>query len=128
MLACGGTGRPTRKKWSGAAGSGGAVASCGSFTRAGVTVGAFNGTPVLVGPGVAEGARVDIDCSDGKFRFADTYHDKTVTPDDDLRENFAIGDVPAGWCQLSVDFRSGTVKKLVTVNDGGLTFVVLRPK
>jgi murein DD-endopeptidase MepM/ murein hydrolase activator NlpD len=73
-------------------------------------------------------ARVDIECADGKFRFADTYHDATVTPDDGYQENFAMGDVPAGWCELSVDFLEGTTKKQVIVNDGATTFVVLEPE
>jgi hypothetical protein len=73
-------------------------------------------------------ARVTIKCADGKQRFADTYHDDSVTPDDELQENFAIGDVPAGWCELSVDFLEGTTKKQVTANDGALTFVVLQPQ
>lgn len=72
-------------------------------------------------------ARVDIKCADGRFRFADTYHDDTVTPDDNYHENFALGDVPAGLCQLSVDYISGTVKRLVTVNGAATTFIVLQP-
>jgi hypothetical protein len=73
-------------------------------------------------------ARVDIDCGDGKFRFADTYHDGTVTSDDAYQENFAIGDVPVGGCELSVDFLEGTTKKQVLVNEGATTFVVLEPE
>jgi len=72
-------------------------------------------------------ARVDIDCADGKFRFADTYHDDSVTLDEDYQENFAVGDVPVGWCELTVDYVSGTEKRLALVNEGATTFVVLRP-
>jgi len=68
-------------------------------------------------------ARVNIACEDGKRRFADTYHDDTVTPDDVFQENFAIGDVPVGECELSVAFVGGTVKEPALVNEGELTLV-----
>jgi murein DD-endopeptidase MepM/ murein hydrolase activator NlpD len=71
-------------------------------------------------------ARVEIACADGKERYAYTYHDDTVTPDDDLQENFAYGDLPVGDCTLSTDFVEGTVKQTVTMNDGRLTVVELQ--
>lgn len=54
-----------------------------------------------------------------------TYVDEGVTPDDILRENFAIGDLPAGDYILLVTFNGNTYRRDITIYPGQTTFEII---
>lgn len=80
------------------------------------------------------GAIVLIDPADGRSIFSnpeiytETYgvdDQPPVNPDDDMRENFAVADLPVGEYNLSVKLRGSTYQTSVTIADGELAYVVL---
>jgi len=73
------------------------------------------------------GMRVGFTCSDGAYRYLDTYWDFGVNPDDVYGENAAMTDVPAGFCHFETEFEGKTLKQDATVTEGGMTFVWLQP-
>lgn len=72
------------------------------------------------------GARVVMLCSDGAFRFADTYWDAGVTPDEGFGENFAISGIPPGRCFLEVRLGEATLRETADVAAGQTTFVLMQ--
>jgi murein DD-endopeptidase MepM/ murein hydrolase activator NlpD len=73
------------------------------------------------------GMRVGSVCSDGAFRYVDTYWDPGVNPDDVYGENAALTDVPAGFCHFETTLAGNKIEATATVAGGGVTFVWLRP-
>ncbi len=73
------------------------------------------------------GMRVGFTCSDGAFRYLDTYWDNGVNPDDLYGENAAMTDVPAGVCNFETEIFGKKVKQSLTVQAGTVNFVWLRP-
>ncbi len=73
------------------------------------------------------GVRVGFTCSDGAYRFLDTYWDFGVNPDDAYGENAAMTDVPEGFCQFETTFAGKKLKQTAWVTAGEVTFVWLRP-
>ena len=73
------------------------------------------------------GMRVSFTCSDGAYRFLDTYWDFGVNPDDAYGENAAMTDVPEGFCQFETTFAGKKLTQTARVTAGEVTFVWLRP-
>jgi murein DD-endopeptidase MepM/ murein hydrolase activator NlpD len=73
------------------------------------------------------GMRVGLMCSDGAFRYLDTYWDPGVNPDDVYGENAAMTDIPAGPCHFETTIAGNKVETTETIAGGGVTFVWLRP-
>ncbi|MFQ5408411.1 MAG: peptidoglycan DD-metalloendopeptidase family protein [Anaerolineales bacterium] len=74
------------------------------------------------------GARVSVLCRDGANRYYDTYWDRGTPPDNVIVENFALSDLPAGFCHVEVDIDGETVSDSVEIRAGELSFVVLQPE
>jgi murein DD-endopeptidase MepM/ murein hydrolase activator NlpD len=73
------------------------------------------------------GMRVGFVCSDGAYRFLDTYWDNGVNPDDLYGENAAMTDVPAGFCQFETTINGRKVEATTSVAGGTVNFVWLHP-
>ena len=73
------------------------------------------------------GMRVGFTCSDGAFRYLDTYWDPGVNPDDLVGENAAMTDVPAGFCQFETTIAGKKVEAAADVEEGRVAFVWLKP-
>jgi len=73
------------------------------------------------------GMRVGMICSDGAYRFLDTYWDNGVNPDDVYGENAAMTDIPAGVCHLETTIADKKVEATTTITAGAVTFVWLKP-
>lgn len=71
------------------------------------------------------GVRVGIVCSDGAYRFVDTYWDNGVNPDPGWGENGALLDVPAGKCTAETKIHGQTVRNSVQVVPGQTAFLLL---
>ena len=73
------------------------------------------------------GVRIRLFCRDGASRFYDTYWDQGTPPDDVLVENFALSDLPAGFCRVEAEIDGETVSESVSISANELAFVVLEP-
>jgi murein DD-endopeptidase MepM/ murein hydrolase activator NlpD len=73
------------------------------------------------------GLRVGITCSDGAYRFLDTYWDPGVNSDDAFGENAAMTDVPAGLCRFETMIGGKRVQATAVVEEGKAAFVWLKP-
>lgn len=76
----------------------------------------------------ARGAVVYITPPDGEQMFTETYgvdDELPVNGDDDMHENFAMGDLPAGEYQVRVQVGGKEYEETVEIRDGELQFVVL---
>lgn len=71
------------------------------------------------------GVRVGIVCSDGAYRYVDTYWDNGVNPDPLWGENGALTDVPAGKCTAETRVFGTTLRQSVEVVPGRTAFVLL---
>ncbi len=71
------------------------------------------------------GVRIRVLCRDGASRYYDTYWDQGTPPDNVLVENFAMSDLPAGFCQVEADIDGETVSTSVEIGANQLAFVVL---
>lgn len=72
------------------------------------------------------GSRIQLTCSDGAYRYVDTYWDDGTIPDDLLGENFVISDLPKGSCRLWVELGEQTIERYVEIQPGALSGVILR--
>ena len=73
------------------------------------------------------GMRVSFTCSDGAYRYLDTYWDPGVNPDDVYGENAAMTDVPAGFCRFETTIAGKKVEATANVEEGRAAFVWLKP-
>ena len=73
------------------------------------------------------GVRIRLLCRDGASRYYDTYWDQGTPPDNVLVENFAVSDLPAGFCSIEAEIDGETISDFVEIRAGGLSFVVLQP-
>jgi murein DD-endopeptidase MepM/ murein hydrolase activator NlpD len=74
------------------------------------------------------GMRVGLKCSDGAYRYLDTYWDPGVNPDDVYGENAAMTDIPTGFCHFETTIAGKKVEATATVEEGQVTFVWLKPQ
>jgi murein DD-endopeptidase MepM/ murein hydrolase activator NlpD len=73
------------------------------------------------------GLRVGLLCSDGAYRFLDTYWDPGVNPDPVFGENAAMTDLPTGICNFETEIDGQKVKASATIEAGRVASVWLRP-
>jgi hypothetical protein len=75
------------------------------------------------------GNTVLLQCQDAVTRAVDTYWEYSTPPDDELVENFVVGGIPAGYCDLSTEINGELiVEKDVFVKGGTVSTVILQAK
>lgn len=74
------------------------------------------------------GTRVEVECPDGAPRYVETYWDQYTSPDDILRENFVISDLPAGTCRIWSELFGEIIEEFVKIRPGELSMVILRAR
>jgi hypothetical protein len=90
----------------------------------------FAGFGVLAGRVVDAGGQAVVDLRIevespvlGAPRVLTTYADPNLRGDDELHENFAIGDLPQGDYEVTVKYPGGTVSDTITIYDGRVNWL-----